>query len=74
MVAPQTSGRLRGARNVELIGVGHNALLSDQRVRALVAAELERVARDARASGRSRNRRVAVGSRYVSRPTSEFPG
>ena len=45
MVAPQTSGRLRGAENIELIGVGHNALLSDRRVRALVAAELERVAR-----------------------------
>ncbi|HVN35727.1 MAG TPA: alpha/beta fold hydrolase [Casimicrobiaceae bacterium] len=47
MVAPQTSGRLRGARNVELTGVGHNALLNDPRVRALVADELERIARDA---------------------------
>ena len=45
MVAPQTSGRLRCAENIELVGVGHNALLSDRRVRALVAAELERVAK-----------------------------
>ena len=47
MVAPQTSGRLHGARNIELIGVGHNALLNDERVRALVAGELERIARAA---------------------------
>jgi triacylglycerol esterase/lipase EstA (alpha/beta hydrolase family) len=47
MVAPQTSGRLRGARNIEVIGVGHNALLNDRRVRTLVAGELERIARDA---------------------------
>jgi len=46
MVAPQTSGRLRGAENIELIGVGHNALLSSGRVRELVAAELARVARE----------------------------
>ncbi len=46
MVAPQTSGRLRGARNIELIGVGHNALLNDERVRTLVVDELERIARD----------------------------
>jgi triacylglycerol esterase/lipase EstA (alpha/beta hydrolase family) len=44
MVAPQTSAILRGAENVELIGIGHNALLSDRRVYALVAAELTRVA------------------------------
>jgi triacylglycerol esterase/lipase EstA (alpha/beta hydrolase family) len=51
MVAPQTSGRLRGAENVELVGVGHNALLLDARVRALVTEELERCAqRPARAS------------------------
>ena len=47
MVAPQTSGRLQGAKNIEVIGVGHNALLNDERVRALVAGELERIARDA---------------------------
>jgi len=45
MVAPQTSGRLRCAENIEVTGVGHNALLTDTRVRALVAAELERVAK-----------------------------
>jgi predicted alpha/beta hydrolase family esterase len=43
MVAPQTSSRLLGATNIELIGIGHNALLGDPRVFALVAAELERV-------------------------------
>jgi triacylglycerol esterase/lipase EstA (alpha/beta hydrolase family) len=45
MVAPQTSSRLRGGENIELIGVGHNALLADRRVRALVAEELARAAR-----------------------------
>ena len=47
MVAPQTSSRLAGADSVELIGIGHNALLYDRRVYALVAEELERVAADA---------------------------
>ena len=47
MVAPQTSGSLRGARNIEVIGVGHNALLNDEHVRTLVADELERIARKA---------------------------
>ena len=46
MVAPQTSGRLRGARNIELIGVGHNALLNDERVRTVVVDELARIAED----------------------------
>ena len=44
MVAPQTSSRLAGAENVELAGIGHNALLGDRRVSALVAEELTRVA------------------------------
>jgi triacylglycerol esterase/lipase EstA (alpha/beta hydrolase family) len=43
MVAPQTSARLAGARNIELAGVGHNALLGDRQVFDLVAAELSRV-------------------------------
>jgi triacylglycerol esterase/lipase EstA (alpha/beta hydrolase family) len=47
MVAPQTSGRLGGAENIDVIGVGHNALLADRGVRALVAEELARSARDA---------------------------
>jgi triacylglycerol esterase/lipase EstA (alpha/beta hydrolase family) len=47
MVAPQTSGRLEGADNIEVIGVGHNALLADRGVRALVADELARYARAA---------------------------
>jgi hypothetical protein len=44
MVAPQTSSRLAGAENIELAGIGHNALLGDRRVFALVAEELQRVA------------------------------
>ncbi len=47
MVAPQTSSRLAGAENIELIGIGHNAILGDRRVYALVAAELAHVAREA---------------------------
>lgn len=42
MVAPQTSSRLEGAENIELTGIGHNALLGDEQVFALVAAELTR--------------------------------
>jgi len=44
MVAPQTSSRLAGAENIELAGIGHNALLGDRHVFTLVAAELTRVA------------------------------
>jgi triacylglycerol esterase/lipase EstA (alpha/beta hydrolase family) len=40
MVAPQTSSRYAGAVNVELEGIGHNALLGDPRVREAVAKEL----------------------------------
>jgi triacylglycerol esterase/lipase EstA (alpha/beta hydrolase family) len=47
MVAPQTSSRLAGAENIELVGIGHNALLGDPSVYALVAAELARVAQEA---------------------------
>jgi triacylglycerol esterase/lipase EstA (alpha/beta hydrolase family) len=47
MVAPQTSARLAGAKNIELTGIGHNALLASTEVFALVAAELERAAREA---------------------------
>jgi len=54
MVAPQTSCRLHCARNIEVIGVGHNALLNDERVRTLVAGELKRIAREA-------SRRQVVG-------------
>lgn len=43
MVAPQTSSRLDGAENIALPGIGHNALVGDRRVAALVAAELSRV-------------------------------
>ena len=44
MVAPQTSAELPGARNIALSGIGHNALISNERVYGLVAAELKRVA------------------------------
>lgn len=47
MVAPQTSCRLAGAENIELVGVGHNALLGDAQVYDLVARELMRVAHEA---------------------------
>jgi len=46
MVAPQTSSRLAGAQNIELAGIGHNAMLGDRRVFDLVAEELQRVARE----------------------------
>jgi triacylglycerol esterase/lipase EstA (alpha/beta hydrolase family) len=42
MVAPQTSARLEHGRNVEIVGVGHNALLTDPEVAAKVIAELKR--------------------------------
>lgn len=42
MVAPQTSARLAHARNVELAGVGHNALLTDPEVAQRVIEELRR--------------------------------
>ncbi len=44
MVAPQTSSQLEGAENIALPGIGHNALVGDRRVFALVAAELTRAA------------------------------
>jgi triacylglycerol esterase/lipase EstA (alpha/beta hydrolase family) len=42
MVAPQTSARLPHSRNVELSGVGHNALLTDPDVAERVIEELKR--------------------------------
>ena len=44
MVAPQTSARLDGAENIALPGIGHNALVRNRRVFALVAAEWARAA------------------------------
>jgi triacylglycerol esterase/lipase EstA (alpha/beta hydrolase family) len=44
MVAPQTSSQLDGAVNVVVHGIGHNALVLNRRVAALVADELQRVA------------------------------
>jgi pimeloyl-ACP methyl ester carboxylesterase len=43
IVAPQTSGHLAGARNLELGGVGHVALGRNRRVLALVMGEIGRV-------------------------------
>jgi pimeloyl-ACP methyl ester carboxylesterase len=43
MVAPQTSCKLKGAQNIALVGVGHNAILADpgafSRAVALICAE-----------------------------------
>jgi len=40
MVAPQASCVLKGVENIALTGIGHNALLRDQRVHALIAERL----------------------------------
>lgn len=40
MVAPQASSRLAAAVNIELDGIGHNALLCDRRIFECVATEL----------------------------------
>ena len=37
MIAPQLSSRVDGADNIELVGVGHNAILADPGARAHVA-------------------------------------
>jgi pimeloyl-ACP methyl ester carboxylesterase len=44
MVAPQTSSILAGARNEALVGIGHNALLRDPAVLALVEREYREAA------------------------------
>jgi triacylglycerol esterase/lipase EstA (alpha/beta hydrolase family) len=44
MVAPQTSARLGATANIELTGVGHNALLGDPAAFVRVADELRRAA------------------------------
>ena len=51
MVAPQTSSRLAGAENVEVVGVGHNAMLADPATFERVAAELRRAAGNAGPGG-----------------------
>jgi triacylglycerol esterase/lipase EstA (alpha/beta hydrolase family) len=51
MVAPQTSAELAGAENVALAGIGHNALVSNERVYDIVAMELKRVAESEPARG-----------------------
>ncbi len=52
MVAPQVSARLAGALNVEMAGIGHNAMLYDRDVFLRVADELDRAAREANAETR----------------------
>jgi triacylglycerol esterase/lipase EstA (alpha/beta hydrolase family) len=47
MVAPQTSAELAGAENIALAGIGHNALVTNERVYDIVATELKRVAEPA---------------------------
>ena len=49
MVTPQLSARWDGAKSVEYVGVGHNALLGDAGVLASVAALLEQEQADAAA-------------------------
>ena len=44
MVAPQTSSVLERAENIALMGIGHNALLTDRQVMARVADEIRRAA------------------------------
>ena len=42
MVAPQTNAKLDGAENIALSGIGHNALIANERVFDIVATELKR--------------------------------
>ncbi len=49
MVAPQTNAALAGAVNVELTGIGHNALLASPEVFSRVASEIERATAEANA-------------------------
>jgi pimeloyl-ACP methyl ester carboxylesterase len=44
MVAPQTSSVLERAENIALMGIGHNALLTDPQVMSRVADEIKRAA------------------------------
>ena len=75
MVAPQTSSRLAGAENIELSGIGHNALLGDRRVFALVAAELARGAGARAPAAPSANARPAPDmQRWLRRSSCRPPG
>ena len=40
LVAPQASGELACARNIALVGIGHNALVGDAQVMDLVTREI----------------------------------
>ena len=86
MVAPQASSRLGGAVNVELDGIGHNALLGDSDVFELrregARERVRRTSRGLRADiestssrrSRPRGRRAAHGGQSSPRsPTSESP-
>lgn len=63
MVAPQDSGRLPGAANIAIIGVGHNALPRDRGVIATVAAALTGIAPPAAST-----RPAAAGKRGAGAP------
>lgn len=76
MVAPQKSAELPGARNVALSGIGHNALVVNERVYDLVAAELNRVAREAQAAAAAASCASAVETAPIAQAaaTSGCPG
>ncbi len=63
MVAPQTSSRLEGADNIELTGVGHNAMLADAGAFEAVVAAI----------GAARGAPSARTAAPDARPTSGFP-
>jgi triacylglycerol esterase/lipase EstA (alpha/beta hydrolase family) len=47
LVAPQASSELACAENVALLGIGHNALLGDERVMQIISRTLANTSRDA---------------------------
>lgn len=51
IVAPQESGRLAGAHNIALSGIGHVTLVYSRRVREIVFAELEAIEAEPRQVG-----------------------
>ena len=60
MVAPQISSRIADGDNLELVGVGHNALLADPEVFARVAEQI-RIARAAAAQAATEPAAAAAG-------------
>ena len=72
MVAAQKSGELDGAVNIALSGIGHNALVANPRVFALVAEELKRVAQTAPADTSSAPAAAAASAQIAQGPASEL--